>query len=244
MAELEYEQPLNEKVRVYLRLEFLSQQLKSNLANDFKYRCFYPLFALCELTERGDSRMDIIKDIEKQIRILVKYLDHPDIDRERTTGLLEDLNLYRENLQSHDRPGAQLKKDRFLMALKQRFNMPGACCNFDLPQLHFWLGQDWEIRKVQYQQWQSHFQSILKPVELLLKLTRKPSEFVEQAATAGFYQGTDEHSLSLIRVKVDTKQGCYPTISGHRNRYAIHFVDFEQQQHTDKTIAFRLATCR
>ncbi|WP_252346031.1 cell division protein ZapD, partial [Shewanella indica] len=50
-------------------------------------------------------------------------------------------------------------------------------------------------------------------------------------------------SLSLVRVKLDAEQGCYPTISGHRNRFAIHFVQFEQQKHSDRTVKFLLATC-
>lgn len=244
MAELEYEQPLNEKVRVYLRLEFLNQQLLSNLENDHKHRCFYPLFALCELTERGDYRMDVIKDIEKQSSILSKYLQHPDTDKSQINSILAKLDNYKSKLQPLERPGYQLKKDKFITALKQRFNMPGACCNFDLPQLHFWLGQDWEIRKAQYQGWKSYFDDLLNPVTFLLQLIRQPSEFINQTAQAGFFQGDNEHSLSLIRVKLDASQGCYPTISGHRSRYAIHFVDFDKQQHTDKNIDFKLAVCR
>lgn len=244
MAELEYEQPLNEKIRVYLRLEFLAQQLQSNLIQDHKHRCFYPLFALCELTERGDYRMDVIKDLERQVRDLTKFMQHPETDKDQLNAILAQLNHYKDALQAIDRPGAALKKDKFITALRQRFNMPGACCNFDLPQLHFWLGLDWQTRQAQYQEWQSYFEPLLAPVELLLKLTRQPSEFSSQTAQAGFYQGTSEHSLSLIRVNIDSAQGCYPTISGHRNRYAIHFVDFNKQQHTDKAIRFQLAACR
>ncbi|MGS0729651.1 cell division protein ZapD, partial [Shewanella sp. 0m-11] len=50
MTELIYEQPLNEKTRSYLRLEYLAEQLQANLDQDHQHRCFYPLFSLCELT--------------------------------------------------------------------------------------------------------------------------------------------------------------------------------------------------
>ncbi len=68
-------------------------------------------------------------------------------------------------------------------------------------------------------------------------------EYRDAVAHAGFYQGDSQQSLSLVRVKLDAEQGCYPTISGHRNRFAIHFVQFEQQKHSDKTVKFLLATC-
>ena len=70
MTNLTYEQPLNEKIRSYLRLEYLNQQLELNLNTDYQHRCFYPLFALCELNERCDYRSDVIKDIDKQLQQL------------------------------------------------------------------------------------------------------------------------------------------------------------------------------
>ncbi len=66
-TELIFEQPLNEKIRSYLRLEYLARQLDNNLQQDHQHRCFYPLFSLCELTERCDYRSEVIKDIDRQL---------------------------------------------------------------------------------------------------------------------------------------------------------------------------------
>ncbi|MCW3172548.1 cell division protein ZapD [Shewanella subflava] len=243
MTDLIYEQPLNEKIRSYLRLEYLSTQLKNNLIQDHQHRCFYPLFSLCELTDRCDYRSDVLKDIDRNIALLSKWLELPHVDKVQINDIINRLIQAKAPLQMPDRIGIHLKKDKFISALRQRFGMPGACCNFDLPQLHFWLGKPWQERQLDLQCWVDQYQPLLTPISLLLELIRNTADFTPADAKAGFFQGDSAQALSLIRVKIDTSHGCYPTISGHKNRYAIHFVDFEQQRHTDKTIQFLLATC-
>ncbi len=244
MNELIYEQPLNEKTRGYLRLEYLAQQLDHNLQHDHQHRCFYPLFSLCELTERCDYRGEIIKDIDKQVQMLKHESSQYHLDAQLINHCIDKLQQARRSLVVDERPGQALKQNRFLSALRQRFNMPGACCNFDLPQLHFWLAKPWDERQQEYRAWIQHFDGLLAPITLLLELMRKTAHYEPATAAVGFYQGHSEHALSLIRVKIDPSQGCYPTISGNRNRYAIHFVQFDQQKHSDQSIDFMLATCR
>ncbi|ACA84602.1 cell division protein ZapD [Shewanella woodyi] len=243
MTELTYEQPLNEKTRSFLRLEYLSQQLETNVEQDHQHRCFYPLFSLCELTERCDYRGEVLKDLDKQIITLSNWQTLPHIDKQQVEFYLNRLVTAKETLQACDRPGSALKQDRFLAALRQRFNMPGACCNFDLPQLHYWLAKPWDVRQQEYLAWVENFTALLSPIKLLLELTRQTTQFNDTTAKVGFFQGNSNQALSMIRVKIDSQQGCYPTISGHKNRFAIHFVQFEQQKHSDKTIEFQLATC-
>ncbi|WOT05462.1 cell division protein ZapD [Shewanella youngdeokensis] len=243
MADLIYEQPLNEKIRGYLRLEYLSQQLQANLDCDQQHQCFYPLFSLCELTERCDYRGELLKDLHRQLFALSKVQSLPTLTNDDVDLYIAKLSTARDVLQVSARPGEQIKQDRFLSAIKQRFNMPGASCNFDLPQLHFWLAKPWAVRQAEYQEWMSQFASILLPIKLLLDLTRQSAPYAQHEATAGFYQGNSTESLSLVRVKLAAEQGCYPTISGHKNRYAIHFVQFDKQKHCDQSVQFELSTC-
>ncbi len=243
MTALIYEQPLNEKTRSYLRLEHLAHQLADSLKQDQGHHCFYPLFSLCELTERCDYRVEIVKDIDRQLKTLEHWQTLPHVDNEQINSYIETLSQHRVTLQNAKRPGTILKENRFLSALKQRFSMPGASCNFDLPQLHFWLAKEWTLRRDEFESWVDEFAPLLESVQLILQLTRNASEFQQTHAQAGFFQGETSHPLSLIRVKLDSSLGCYPTISGHKSRFAIHFVSFEQQKHSDKIIPFELATC-
>lgn len=243
MTKLIYEQPLNEKTRSYLRLEYLAEQLQANLDHDHQHRCFYPLFSLFELTERCDYRGEVLQDLDRQLFALSKWQSLPSINDEQLALYIDKLSAARDVLQVAQRPGNELKRNRFLSALRQRFNMPGASCNFDLPQLHYWLAKPWSERQQEYQDWMSHFASLLSPVKLLLDLTRQTTSYEVKEASGGFFQGTSSQALSLIRVRLAAEYGCYPTISGHRNRYAIHFVQFDEQKHSDQAIEFELATC-
>lgn len=243
MNELIYEQPLNEKVRSYLRLEYLAQQLTHCIEFDQGHNCFYPLFSLCEMTDRCDFRSDVLKDLDRQLLVLCKWLDMPQADKQQIKHLIERINQAKAPLQQPERIGIQLKQDKLLSALKQKFAMLGACCSFDLPQLHCWLAKPWNDRQQDLTTWLAHYHPLLEPICLLLELSRSTAEFVPATAHAGFYQQDCHQVISLVRVKIAAELDCYPTISGHRNRFAIHFVNAVQQKHSDKHINFLLATC-
>ena len=99
MTELIYEQPLNEKTRSYLRLEYLEQQLQMNLTQDHQHRCFYPLFSLCELAERCDYRGEVLKDLDKQMALLSNWQNLPHIDKQQVDKYLSLLSDARDTLQ-------------------------------------------------------------------------------------------------------------------------------------------------
>lgn len=243
MTDLIYEQPLNEKIRSYLRIENLALQLQQHAEQDNQHQCFSPLFALAELTERCDYRTDILKDIEKQIQIISHWRTHSNVDNAQVDQLTQKLIALKSPLQAQERIGCSLKQDKFISALRQRFNMTGAYCNFDFPQLHFWLGKDWQHRQQDIKNWLIQYQPLLAPIALLLELIRTTADFGLYQAPVGFYQGNSVQPLSLIRVQINSNQNCYPTVSGNRNRYAIHFVDFNLHRHTSETVEFSLATC-
>ncbi|GGZ09972.1 cell division protein ZapD [Shewanella fodinae] len=243
MNELVFEQPLNEKVRNYLRLEHLARQLDTHLHEDHQHRCFFPLFSLCELSERCDFRNELLKDVDKLLVQFDGSTAQQQMSSHQQTFFLEQLAIAKDELQKPDRPGVQLKQNRFIAAVRQKLNLTAACCNFDLPQLHFWLAKPWAERQQEYQQWVEHFHCLLHPISILLQLTRMSSDYQQAVAHAGFYHDSSPNNLSLVRVKLNADDGCYPTISGHRNRFAIHFVQFEQQKHSQQTVKFLLATC-
>ena len=70
-SDILYEHPLNAKVRIYLRLEHLFNQLETpeNLTEPSQWHTFFKtLFDLVEILEQVHVRGDLIKDLEKQKR--------------------------------------------------------------------------------------------------------------------------------------------------------------------------------
>ena len=238
-----YDFPLNEKSRTYLRLESLFSQIPDNLESDQSWAhiaFFKGLFDLQELLERGDLRADLIKDLERLGQRLSHWASLPDVDLEQIQRMQQESTQLSRSLLSSPRPGARLKEDRLLGSIRQRFSIPGALCAFDVPQLHHWLVTPAVGRHQQMQQWLSDINLLMNAISLLLRLWRESGHFSDQVATNGFFQDTAE-GAELIRIRLTGSQSCYPTLSGHKNRFALRFLPTTEQPIGD--VSFQLACC-
>ncbi|ATU99497.1 cell division protein ZapD [Aeromonas sp. 2HA2] len=238
-----YDFPLNEKSRTYLRLESLFSQIRDNLDSDQSWAhiaFFKGLFDLQELLERGDLRADLIKDLERLGQRLSHWASLPDVDLEQIKQMQQESTQLSRNLLSASRPGARLKEDRLLGSIRQRFSIPGGLCAFDVPQLHHWLGTPTIVRNQQMQLWLSDINLLMNAITLLLRLWRESGNFSNELATNGFFQDTAENA-ELIRIRLPDAQQCYPTLSGHKNRFALRFLPTTEQQIGD--VPFQLACC-
>ncbi len=92
MTSIIYEHPLNEKVRTYLRVEYLFQQVTKLLPLETEWQqqgFFNSLFSLIEVLERNDVRPDLIKDVERCESALVNWSRHPSISDEMLQSMLQ-----------------------------------------------------------------------------------------------------------------------------------------------------------
>lgn len=250
MSNTVYEFPLNEKARTYLRLEHLFKQLNHTQQNASQWQYisyFDALFTLLDLLERLDIRNDILKDIELHEKNLVHWSQHPNIDTEALQAALQKILNLRDQLKHSKRIGSELKEDRFLASIRQRFSIPGGTCSFDLPNLHYWLKQPEDLIQQDIQRWTKELILIEESIEITLSFLRERGRFEELEAAKGFYQGVADEKLELIRVFSATDQGYYPTLSGNKYRYAIRFLlftpDMNGSTSLDDSIKFKLACC-
>lgn len=250
MSQAIYEFPLNEKVRTYLRLEQLFKQLvQVNLATeDWQYINFFnSLFTLLDLLERLDLRVDVLKDIELHEKNLVIWSQHPNIDTDALQFSLQKILRLRESLKGTKKIGADLKEDRFLASIRQRFSIPGGTCSFDLPNLHFWLQQAEAEKLKDVNIWMQELSAIKEAIEITLSFLRERGRFSQLDAEKGFYQGVAEDKNELIRVICAKDQGYYPMLSGNKYRYAIRFTLFmpslQGTTSLENTVVFKLACC-
>ncbi|MFT4994063.1 MAG: cell division protein ZapD [Paraglaciecola sp.] len=250
MSQAIYEFPLNEKVRTYLRLEQLFKQLvqAKEATEDWQFINFLnSLFTLLDLLERLDLRSDVLRDIDAHEKNLVVWSEHPNIDNEALQQTLQKILRLREALKSVKKVGADLKEDRFLSSIRQRFSLPGGTCSFDLPNLHYWLQQPGELIQQDIQRWLQEVALINEAIDITLAFLRERGRFSEVQAKKGFYQGVADDKNELIRVFGLSNQGYYPVLSGNKYRYAIRFTLFtpNMQGNTavDDTVAFKLACC-
>lgn len=250
MSQAIYEFPLNEKVRTYLRLEQLFKQLEQGkqATEDWQYINFLDsLFTLLDLLERLDLRNDVLKDIELHEKNLVIWSQHPNIDNDALQHALQRILRLRESLKGTKKIGADLKEDRFLASIRQRFSIPGGTCSFDLPNLHYWLKQPIATKQKDMSTWQQEVTFMQQAIEITLSFLRERGRFSQVTAEKGFYQGIAEDKNELIRVLSATDDGYYPMLSGNKYRYAIRFTMFtpsaQGNSGVESSVVFKLASC-
>jgi len=247
-AEIVYEHPLNEKVRAYLRIEHLFAQLNSlkvQQDNSLQLSFFSTLFTLIDVLERSDVRPDLIKDLERCESQLVLWSNHPSVsDKKLQLMLQQALRLQSELLRSGKLVN-QLKEDKFLTPLRQRFAMPGGCCYFDMPQLQFWLSFPAQEQLQKKTSWLEQLQLTEQAIDFVLGFYRERGQFSEVEASNGFYQKNTEQ-FELLRIKY-SQSGCsFPTVSGNKHRYAIRFMqlcEHNGRSACTEAIRFELAQC-
>lgn len=240
-----FEYPLNEKMRSYLRFEFLFLQIikSKEFAHESDTTVFFKaLFELLDLSERCDIRHDLVKDLRLLTDQMKLWLKHDEVDHVAVSQLLSDVEQLTNALLQMPKQLRYFKTNRFLTSLKQRFSIPSGCCNFDLPQYHFWLSGGQAKQRKDAQEWLSHFDALKKAMVLFLKIKRSQGNASTQMAVKSFYQGEVEH-CDFVTIELDTSLAVYPMISGHKDRYSIRFMCSEIENNSVKNIEFRQICC-
>ena len=240
-----FEHPLNEKARIYLRVESLLRQMRqsANFSDSLHYQQFFrSIFDLLEIFEQIQLKAELAKDLEKQRQAYKSWLNVEGVDQEKLQIILDEVDTVHKKLMAAGRFGRVLKEDRFLNSIRQRFNLPGGTCCFDLPALHYWNHLPVEERIRSARSWMETLDALSESLNLWLKLCRETGHFQPKIARNGFLQSEAEEA-SILRLSIPLKYGVFPMISGHKNRFAIKFISFETGKAYSQDVEFDLAVC-
>ena len=139
-----YEQPLNERMRTLMRLEFLFKQAQHFLRGESRWDSRSVVSTLLAIQElfmaRTDLKGELIKELDRHTDNLQGLQSNQNVDQERLYELLEELANWKGELQSNTAQiGIHLRDSEFLNSIRQRSSIPGGSCDFDLPLYHHWL---------------------------------------------------------------------------------------------------------
>jgi cell division protein ZapD len=245
-----YEFPLYEKVRNYLRLEQLFAQLEEakDAQSEYQFLRFLELlFDIMDMVERLDLRTDFLRDIDAHEKKLVHWSQHPDIDNQALDQALQTLHRLSSEIKRNPKLGASLREEKFLSNIRQRFTTPGGVTSFDLPSLFCWLKQDNEIKLAHMQDWKQQLSLIENSLQMLLSFLREKARFQNIECKNGYYQGSVEEKIELVRIQCDSSSGIYPVVSGTRNRFGLKFMRLNPPAGSSGAITeqvnFKLACC-
>ncbi|WP_333495980.1 cell division protein ZapD [Kluyvera sp. CHPC 1.251] len=241
-----FEHPLNEKMRTWLRIEFLTEQLNANLPirdHASALHFFRNVGDLLDVFERGDIRTELLKELERQQRKLNAWSEVEGVDLTRIDALRQQLKNSSSILMAAPRVGQFLREDRLIALVRQRLSIPGGCCSFDLPTLHIWLHSKQHQRDVQVDTWLESLAPLNQALSLILDLVRNSAQFRKQTSLNGFYQDNGEDA-DLLRLKLEITSQLYPQISGHKSRFAIRFMPLDSEHGlVPERLDFELACC-
>jgi cell division protein ZapD len=248
-----YEQPLNERIRTFLRLEFLFSQAAEHLHDDSQWGSRNTLASLLDILSifgRTDLKTEVLKELERHASTLSRLESNPGVDRDRLKKTLGELDSLGRNLHQTSGPiAADLKANEFLGGIQQRLAIPGGTCDFDLPGFHFWLQQPAQKRTRDLADWLNRFEAIASAIQMILRLVRESAVLKPVVAEAGFFQKTldSRHPCQLVRVAVDRNTPFYAEVSGGRHRFTVRFMRASEQdghvRQATERIPFELGCC-
>jgi cell division protein ZapD len=250
---LVFEQPLNERMRTFLRLDFLYNQAlyHNEIASQWGSRAaMSSLLDILAITTRGDVRSDVLKELERHLAVLSEFQSKPGVDPERLRTLVANLQRLRAELMSAGSGFLQpLRDSEFLSAIKHRSAIPGGTCEFDLPDYYYWLAQSDEPRIRMFNQWLGLLRPLCDAIAELLWLTRQNGRTREEKAAAGQFHITFDRDspYQLLRISVPMSAGMYPEISGSHYRCSVRFLKWNglgsRPTQTDADVSFILSCC-
>jgi len=248
-----FEQPLNERMRTFLRLDFLYNQAlyHNEMASQWGSRsAMSSLIDILAIMTRGDVRSDVLKELESQLASLNEFQSRPGVDAQRLKTLMSNLLRLRADLTGAGSAVLQpLRDSEFLNAIKLRTAIPGGTCEFDLPDYYFWLSQPDEQRMRAFSQWLGLLRPLCDAIAELLWLTRQNGRTREEVAKGGTFNIAfdRDHPLQLLRISLPAAAGLYPEISGSHHRCNLRFLAWNglssRPTQTEEDVPFTLSCC-
>jgi cell division protein ZapD len=250
-----YEFPLNERIRVFMRLEQLFNQLSHFMSGTTVYdrrAAIETLLDIVMIFGRSDLKSELIKELERRTQLFKRLSNSQTADNEKLEESLERLAQSSRKLYgSSGKIGINVMESDLFQSFSQRSSIPGGSCCFDLPALHYWLEQDSLRQQIDLDRWTQPFADIRVAIDLILSYTRQGGSATQEIAKSGFFQLALEKSqnqpVQLLRIALDPALHYFAEISGGKHRFSIRFMvpsdDETRPGQTNNDVSFYLTRC-
>lgn len=248
---ISYDYPLNERIRTLLRLEDLFARVKFFSAQPQALEhhvALLSLFEIIEVASRADLKADLLQELERQKHSLEGLRNNPAISEYALDEVLTDITQTASSLHElTGKIGQHIRDNEWLMSVKQRINIPGGVCEFDLPSYHFWLSQGENERRDDLDDWLAPMMPIHDGLRIVLRLLRDSGKTSKQTAKQGtFQQMLGGRIAQMLRVTLKRDLPCFPEISANKYAINIRFVNPDGMQRPrlcEADVEFSLTLC-
>lgn len=224
-----YEHPFNERIRTYLRLEYLLGRFEHLLLRSSEIDHHFALTTLFEIVDvggRSDLKSDILKELDRHKQQFNSYRGNPSVSEDVLNSLLSNIDKCLTGFNTlGSRIGNCVNDNDFLSSLRNRVGIPGGTCAFDLPAYHAWKQLDADERRQHILKWSEPLKALNDSVVLLMRLLRESSTPQRVIANNGqFQQALPQGRFQMMRLFIDESQGLVPEISGNRMMVWVRLI--------------------
>lgn len=224
-----FEQPVNETIRICLRLEQLQQQFHYFLERENPNDCKTALGTLLEtlkLALRPDLKSKLTQVLAQYNASLSQLHLPPETDRQLQDIRKKIDSLTQQLHNTHGRIGESLRAHEFLSSLILQTGTPSGICESSSAAYALWLRQPFIERNEQLLKWYETFQLLNQTMQLILFLTRESNLPITVVAKDGFFQQSlaVHPPCQMIRVSIPIDMEIYPEMSVGKYRLAVHFL--------------------
>ncbi len=225
-----FEHPLNERIRLFLRLEWLfvlGRDGRGNAGPATDHALLDNLLQVENLLLRGDVRKEILREFERVQQAWNPLRTRSSVDGTRLERLLgEFAQKSRRLLESEARMGESLRHCELLHLVKSRSAVPGGAAPFEVPAYAHWLQTEASRRQNRMAGWYAELDPIEDAVRFYLQLLRESAPFTPQESPEGTFEEDLGllNAVSLIRIRLPAEFPGFPEVSASRHRLFVRFL--------------------
>jgi cell division protein ZapD len=247
-----YEFPFNERIRTLLRLEDLFSKILLNVQagqQHSHHSALISLLQLLDIIERADLKMDLVQELDRQRLNMQNLRGNPGIEEKTLDGILKEIGACSTTLRSDSgKLGQHLRENEWLMSIKQRSNILGGVCQFDLPSYHHWLNLSETQRRADFKAWLSRLMPMYEAVKTILRILRGSGIATQHHIDNGFFQQMlgGAKPAQMLRIEMSDDCPCFPEVSANKYAISLRFfaLDFVQKpKQCEHEIDFSMTLC-
>ena len=218
-----YEEPVDERIRKFLKLEnyFLKLEYHKELDTPYdSYVSLYNLIAIYNTLSRVEVKSDLIREIDFHKQRYMEYIKFDSSDKIKLHSIMEKQNVILNNLYNlQSNYLNDFNNDEFFQFCVKHYESLST-------ELDYWLTRDHAIRLNQINLWLEIIKPIENSIYFCLDILRRSSHTQEVSADNGFYlvKLNQEKKIRLLRLTMQSDNYFFPRISLGPQRATISFM--------------------
>ncbi len=244
-----FECPVDPKVRVFLRYEYLQKAVQNLMAyKNLELETIKALQELSSLVANNNIKNTLLVALQDQADSLQKYSEIEKADRGK---IFQQLNaLVEARKQVNEFSTSRVDEEHHLReAIRRRSSVASGTCSFDLPAFYSWLHTSQYEKDRDVRTWYEPFKKLDVGICSSLSLTRLSGFFETARTEKGRFRKvlSEKNSPSMLRLKMQKRHALFPEFSVGKHQLYLYFMQVSnfarQPRISDHDFEFQLAMC-